>query len=403
MADTELQLPGFPMPRTDPLAPPPAYALWREGPPRRVQLPLGDQPWLLTRHADVRAALADARLSADSRNPKLPRMVPLPPGPSRVSFLRMDDPEHGVLRRMLTPEFTLRRVNEMRPGIQQTVDRLIAEMAAVDGPVDLVESFSLPLPALVICQLLGVPHADQPFFQHNIEIISTVSEDSAEVAEAFGQLARYLDELTAAKEADPGEDLLGRVAARYVAAGELDHEQLVAMARLLLVAGNDATANMIAMAVLTLLRHPDQLAQLRADPGLVPSAVDELLRFLSVSQNGMVRVATADLEIGGQLIAADDGVLFSLLAANHDEDAFENASELRILRDSRSHVAFGHGAHQCLGKSLARVELQIALTSLLAAFPDISLAVDFDRLRFHFDSFVYGVDELPVFLGKEPA
>jgi cytochrome P450 len=393
-----IQSPPFPMPRTDPLLPPPAYALWREGPPRRVRLPLGDEPWLLSRHADIRTALTDPRLSADSRNPKLPRTVPLEPGPSRVSFLRMDDPEHGRLRRMLTPEFTFRRISELRPGIQRSVNELIAELRGAEGAVDLVDRFSVPLPALMICQLLGVPAADQPFFQTHVRTISTSSENSAAVGAAYSALGKYLDELVAAKERTPTPDLLGRVAERYVATGELTHDELVAMARLLLIAGNDATANMIAMAVLTLMSYPDQLARLHADPDLIESAADELLRFLSVSQSGMVRVATADIEIGGRLVAKDDGVLFSLLAANHDESAFPDGGRLDITRETRGHVAFGYGLHQCLGKSLARIELQVAVGTLLREFPAIRLAVPREQLNFRFDSFVYGVEHLPVLL-----
>jgi cytochrome P450 len=299
---------------------------------------------------------------------------------------------------MLTPEFTFRRISELRPGIQRSVNELIAELRGAEGAVDLVDRFSVPLPALMICQLLGVPAADQPFFQTHVRTISTSSENSAAVGAAYSALGKYLDELVAAKERTPTPDLLGRVAERYVATGELTHDELVAMARLLLIAGNDATANMIAMAVLTLMSYPDQLARLHADPDLIESAADELLRFLSVSQSGMVRVATADIEIGGRLVAKDDGVLFSLLAANHDESAFPDGGRLDITRETRGHVAFGYGLHQCLGKSLARIELQVAVGTLLREFPAIRLAVPREQLNFRFDSFVYGVEHLPVLL-----
>ncbi|MFG2631491.1 cytochrome P450 [Streptomyces sp. NPDC048473] len=394
MTDADLQV--FPMPRTDPLLPPPGYAALRQGPPCKVRLPLGSQPWLLTRHADVRAALADPRLSADSRNPDLPQVVPLPPGPSRVSFLRMDDPEHGVLRRMLTPEFTLRKIQEQRPGIRKTVDALLDDIDRGSPPVDFIDTFALPLPSLVICTMLGVPYADHDFFQTQSKIIASGTDSPQEIATAYGELSAYLDRLSAEKARTPGDDLLSQVAGRYVASGELSVEELSSMARLLLVAGHDTTANMIGLAVLTLLRNPDQLEALRRDPGLMRSAVDELLRFLSVSQSGMVRVAVDDLVIGGQRIAKGEGVVFALPSANHDEAAFPHAERLDIRRDASSHVAFGHGIHQCLGKSLARVEMETALSALIERFPNLRLAVPFDELSFRFDSFVYGLYELPL-------
>lgn len=390
------ELLDFPLPRTDPMAPPPAYSILREGPPRQVRLAHGSTPWLLTRYADVQAALVDPRLSADSRNPGLPQVVPLPPGPSRVSFLRMDDPEHGKLRRMLTPEFSLRRIQALRLGIERTVNELVDGMLRQGPPVDLIDVLALPLPSLVICELLGVPYEDHEFFQAKSKVIASAADSPESVVEAYAQMSIYLDGLVTTKEQDPGDDLLGRAVRDYVATGELAHEELVAMTRLLLIAGHDTTANMLGLAVLTLLRTPDQMELLRAGPKRLPAAVDELMRFLSISQAGMVRVVTGDVEIGGQQLLTGDGVLFALPAANHDEQAFADAGRFDIGRDAHRHLGFGFGAHQCLGRSLAKLELEVALGTVLRRLPDLRLAVDLDELRFRQDSFVYGVEKLPV-------
>jgi cytochrome P450 len=393
MAD---QLPTFPFSRTDPLAPPPAYAV-HEGPPCRVRLASGDEPWLVTRHADVRAVLADPRMSTDLTNPDLPRVSPLSGGPNILSFLKMDEPEHGVLRRMVAAEFTMRRVQLMRPGIQRVADSLLDGMTSRPEPVDLMAAFATKMPALVICQLLGVPDEDRDFVQRTGGLIASATADPAQVGEAVLRMSAYLDQLVAAAEKDPREDLVGRLASRYVAGGELSHEDLVSMVLLLVIAGQENSAQMIGMAVLTLLRYPDQLAALRADPGLDPAAVEEILRFLSIPQYGVVRAALDDRSIGGVPIAKGDGVVIGLPAANHDPSVYADPGRLDIRRDASRHLTFGHGVHQCLGRPLATAELEIAIGTLVRRMPNLRLAVDFPEIRFRGDdSFVHGVHELPV-------
>lgn len=392
----EASLDSFPPPRTDPLAPPPGYSLLREGPPRRVRLPYGSAPWLLTRYDDVRAALLDSRLSSDARNPGLPQVVPLPPGPSRVSFLRMDDPQHGTLRRMLTPEFTARRIEIYRPWIERTVDDLLDTLIQQDPPADLVNVLAFPLPSLVISKMLGVPYEDHDFFQSNSKVIASGTDGAEQVAKAYADMSAYLDRLVRAKEVAPADDVISRVASSYVATGQLSHDELVAMARLLLIAGHDTTANMLGLSVLTLLQNPDQVERLRAEPELMPGAVDELMRFLSISQSGTVRVVTGEVKIGGQQLIVGDGVLLALPAANHDERMFPDPLKLDLGRDARKHLGFGYGAHQCLGKPLAKIQLEIALTAIIRRLPGLRLAADVAQLRFRHDGFVYGVYELPV-------
>jgi hypothetical protein len=396
MANSPAPLTEFPLRRPDGISPPALLAELRNGAPRRVKLPYGSEPWLLTRHADVRAALAHPGLSADSRNPGLPRVSPLPPGPSQVSFLRMDDPDHGRLRRAVTPEFTHRRIQKLRPGIRGTAERLFDELARRTPPVDFIEAVALPLPALVIGGILGVPKEDLDFFGGKCAVIASTVDRPEEIGAAYASMSAYLDRLITAKEREPGEDLLGRVIRRHLTTGTLDHEELVAVAQLLIAAGLDTTSNMIGLCCAMLLRHPEQVDALRVDPSLIPSAVDELLRILTIVQHGTVRVATCDLTIGELTVAAGDGVICSLLAADHDESVFPDAGRFDVRRDASAHLAFGHGAHQCLGQPLARAELEIVLRLLCERFPHLRGPDDAEDLHFRDDSFVHGLRTLRI-------
>ncbi|WP_051301522.1 cytochrome P450 [Actinomadura rifamycini] len=391
----------FPVHRDDPLHPPAEYAALLGGPPVRVRTPDGAEHWMVSRLADVRAVLADPRLSADDTRPNFPNLLPLPAVPGALSFLRMDDPEHARLRRTLTAEFTVRRVNLMRPGIAETVDALLDAMVGQGPPADLVAAFALPLPSLVICRLLGVPYRDHDFFQErSAESLRLDTGGGAAVA-AFADLAAYLDRLVADKEREPTDDLLGRVAGR-VRAGELGHEEAVAMARLLLLAGHETTANMIGLGTYALLRHPAELARLRADPALVRPAVEELLRYLTIVHRGTQRVAREPVEVGGVTIAAGEGVVVALAAADRDPGAFADPGAFDPSRPPGHHVAFGFGPHQCIGQTLARVEMEIAFARMLERLPGLALACAPEELAFR-DSVVYGVHALPVTWSGEGA
>jgi cytochrome P450 len=288
----------------------------------------------------------------------------------------------------------VRRTNRLRPGIADTVDTLLDAMAAGGPPADLVERFALPLPSLVICRLLGVPYADHDFFQSRSVATLSLTLSGEETDAAFGELAEYLDGLVADREREPTDDLLGRAAAR-VNAGELAHDELVAIARLLLIAGHETTANMIGLGTLALLSRPDQLALLRDDPALIPQAVEELLRYLTVVQRGTSRVTAEPVRLGGVAIPAGEGVIIALPAANRDPDRYADPDSLDLTRSAQHHVAFGFGMHQCIGQTLARVEMEIAFGRLLERFPGIALACDPAELRFR-ESIVYGVENLPV-------
>ncbi|HEV3380216.1 MAG TPA: cytochrome P450 [Trebonia sp.] len=396
-------IPAYPMARAEscPLDPPPDLSALRSDRPLvRVRLWDGSTPWLATRYADQRALLADRRVSADSSREGYPSQSPsLQARRSRSrSFISMDDPEHARLRRMMTGAFTVRRIEGMRPGIQRIVDDLIDQMLAGPAPADLVAAFALPVPSLVICELLGVPYADHEFFQQASRTLINRSTPAETAMKAQDELTAYLDRLIERKLAEPGDDLLSRMSVERVATGQLTRRELAAMGVLLLIAGHETTANMIALGTYALLTHPDQLAAVRDsdDPQLIVRTVEELLRYLSIVHSGRRRVAIEDIEIAGEIIRAGEGIVLPNEIANRDTSVFPDPDRLDVQRDSRSHMAFGFGVHQCLGQPLARVELQVVYGTLYRRVPTLALAADPAQLSFKHDSVVYGLYELPV-------
>ncbi|GAA1292141.1 cytochrome P450 [Pseudonocardia aurantiaca] len=395
--------PDYPMPRAAgcPFDPPPALrALQAQAPITRVRLWDGSTPWLVTRYADQRALLADPRISSDTTAPGYPHISAgvRERRTQARTFISMDDPEHARLRRMVTATFAIKRVEALRPAIQRIVDDLIDQMLAGPTPVDLVQAFALPVPSLVICHLLGVPYADHDFFQRNSKLLINRDTPPEVSRQAQATLTDYLDRLITDKLAHPADDLLSRLAHEQVRTGELTQRELAVVASLLLVAGHETTANMIALGTLALLQHPDQLAALRAttDPALIRSTVEELLRYLTIVHSGRRRVALADIEIDDQLIHAGDGVILATEVGNRDEQAFADPDALDLHRDARAHVAFGFGVHQCLGQPLARVELQVVYGTLYRRIPTLRLVGDVADIPFKHDGAVYGVYELPV-------
>ncbi|MFF7453208.1 cytochrome P450 [Kitasatospora sp. NPDC008115] len=382
-----------------PFAPPPAYTeAASTGPVSRAELPDGGHCWLVTGYQEVRTVLSDRRFSADARRPDFPflnegrrELVAANP-----SFLRLDDPEHARLRRMVTGEFLVKRVEELRPGIQQIVDEALDRMTAGGGPADLVAGFALPVPSLVICLLLGVPYEDREAFQANSRLLLTTEGDNDGVARAQDELLGYLARLAERKRSEPGEDILSRLVRRE----DLTVREIASTGVLLLVAGHETTANMIALSTALLLRHPEQAARL-ADPAAVPGAVEELLRLLTIVHTGVPRVAVEDVELGGTLVRAGEGVMAMLSTANRDGGLFgaegrRGVDEVDLDREARRHLAFGFGVHQCLGQPLARAELQIALATLFRRLPGLRLAVPEEELDFRSETLIYGLRSLPV-------
>ncbi|SDG36286.1 cytochrome P450 [Streptomyces griseoaurantiacus] len=388
----------FPQDRTCPYHPPAGYAPLREQRPlARVTLYDGRPVWLVTGHATARALLADPRLSADRTRPDFPMLnarIATVRRRRRFPLLGVDDPEHRTQRRMLLAHFTLKRATALRPRIQETVDRLLDRMAAAGSPVDLVSAYALPLPSTVICALLGVPYADHEFFEEQSRRLLR-GPAAADVEDARDRLDAYLGALIDRKREEPGEGILDELVAERLESGEIDREDLVSLSVLLLIAGHETTANMLSLGTFTLLRNPARLAELRADPGLVPAAVEELLRFLSIV-DGLTRVATEDVEAAGETIRAGEGVVFSNAVVNRDADAFPGGDSLDWHRSARGHLAFGFGIHQCLGQNLARAELEIALRSLLERFPGLRLAAPPEEIPHKPGDTIQGMVELPV-------
>ncbi|MCW2946601.1 MAG: Cytochrome [Actinoallomurus sp.] len=401
MTDTISDVPAFPMKRDCPFDPPPELSRLRaDSPVSRVRLWDGSTAWLIARYDDQRALLSDPRVSADVTRPGYPHVTAASAARRKHSrsFISMDNPEHDVYRRMLTGNFMVKRVEALRPKVQQIVDGLIDDMLGGTPPIDLVTAFALPVPSLVICRLLGVPYADHAFFQRcSRALISTRSTPEQAVA-AADELKDYLARLADVKNGEPADDLLSRLVVEQLRTGRMTRSQIADMTMLLLVAGHETTANMIGLGTLTLLQHPDQLAELRGseDPKLVAGAVEELLRYLNITHSGRRRVAIEDIEVGGQLIKAGEGIIAANDSGNRDENAFPDPDMLDIHRQARHHVAFGYGIHQCLGQPLARVELQVVYGTLYRRIPTLRLAVPLEEVNFKHDMLVYGVHELPV-------
>ncbi|WP_060710747.1 cytochrome P450 [Pseudonocardia sp. HH130629-09] len=390
-ADLDLQ-------RTD-FGPAPAAEALRDQPLRRVPTPFGPQAWMLTRHADVRRMLGDA----DSfRNGWTPADLEGSPGrdPRQLSgdrsgnLLSLDPPDHTRLRRLLTPEFTVRRMRRLEPRIAQIVDDHLDALARTGPPADLVTHYALPIPSLVICELLGVPPTDQAEFQtRTASQLDTTTGEQERVTLAAEALA-YMQDLVSRARRDPGEDLIGMLIREH--AETLTDAELVGVANLLLVAGHETTSNMLSLGTLALLRHPEQLALVRDEPEAVPAAVEELLRWLSIVNSGSPRLAARDVEIGGTTIRRGELVLFHLPAANRDPEITEQPGRLDITRPSTNHVAFGHGIHHCLGAPLARMEMKVAFPALLRRFPKLRLAVDDDDVAWAGHKAIFGLERLPV-------
>ncbi|MDR6975758.1 pentalenic acid synthase [Streptomyces sp. 3330] len=389
---------AFPQDRTCPYQPPPGYASLRDSRPlARVTLYDGRVAWLVTGHEAARALLADPRLSTDRTRPGYPATSPRFTAlrDSRAALLNVDDPEHHAQRRLLVADFTLKRATALRPAIRRIVDERIDAMLAQGPPADLVNAFALPVPSTVICELLGVPYADHEFFEEQSRRLLR-SRAPEEVRVARDRLHAYLGALIDRKLAAPsGDGVLDALVHEQVREGAVDREEAIALATILLVAGHETTANMISLGTYTLLRHPERLAELRADPSQLPAAVEELMRLLSIA-DGLLRQATEDVEVAGTTIRAGEGVVFSTSVINRDDDVYPEPDTLDWHRSARHHVAFGFGVHQCLGQNLARAELEIALGALLERLPGLRPAVPDDEVRWKPGDTIQGMLELPV-------
>jgi cytochrome P450 len=401
MTETLADPAGYPMTRSGcPFDPPVELGRrMHEEPISLVKIWDGSTPWVLTRYDDVRAMLADPRVSSATDEG-----FPHPSAGSAArrqyakSFINMDDPDHAAQRKLLTSDFMVKKMEALRPRIQEIVDGLIDDMLAGPKPTDLVQAFALPLPSLVICELLGVPYGDRALFHRISKTIISRSSSPEDSIAASAELLDYLGALVEKKNAEPADDLVSRLAVEQLRTGSMTTQEIAAMGQLLLVAGHETTANMIALGTTALLEHPDQLEIVRGtdDPKLIANTVEELLRYLTIVFSGLRRVALEDIEIGGQLIRKGEGIIAATDVANRDETAFPDPDTLDVNRSARHHVAFGYGVHQCLGQPLARVELQVVYSTLYRRVPTLALAVPVEEINFKHEMLVYGVHELPI-------
>ncbi|MGW1195774.1 cytochrome P450 [Streptomyces sp. NPDC002536] len=392
---------GLPMDRdAGPFDPPRQITRLREARPvSPMVFPDGHQGWLVTGYEAVRRLLADTRFSSrqDIGVLHIPYETPGMPAATEPSpqipgmFVAMDPPDHTRLRRKLIGAFTVKRMKQLEEHISEIAERQLDGMARLTPPVDLVKEFALPVPSLVICELLGVPYEDRETFQVNSAKFLVKEQSLDEKMAAWDALTTYLAELVTRKRAEPGEDILSDLARD----DDLSIEELIGIAFLLLLAGHETTANMLALGTFALLEHPEQLAALRAEPELMPDAVEELMRYLSVGDI-FYRYATEDIELGGETIGKGSTVVVSLLAANRDPLRFADPDTLDVRRQARGHLSFGHGVHQCLGQQLARVEMRAGFDGLLRRFPTLELAVPAGEVKLRTDMNIYGVHELPV-------
>jgi cytochrome P450 len=381
------------------------FARLRESRPvAPVRLPGYGRAWMVTGYADVRAALADPRLARDiHRWPGGGRTRPSEATGINDHMLHVDPPDHTRLRRLVQKPFAARRA-ALRTRAEKIAAGLLDELAACDGDlIDLLNRYARPLPIAVICELLGVPVADREWIRDTVYAY----DEPAEHERVERELAAYFTELIAAKRAEPGDDLVSALILAHDDAGgaggagaTLTGGELLGTVFLLVMAGFDTTVNLIASGTLALLTHPAELTRLRADPSLLPAAVEELLRFTSPVNHANDRFTTEDVSIGGVNIPAGELVFPVISSADRDPAQFPSADRLDLSRDTSGHVAFGHGIHHCLGAPLARMEAEVALGALLARFPGLSLAIPPQELRWRPVSLMNGLESLPVRLAQ---
>ena len=387
----------LPTARTTQLDPPPDLAQIRASEPlRALRYPDGHVGWLVTGHELARKILGDPRFSARMELlrpalewPALDELYghPAPPG----MFIHMDAPEHTKYRRALAGPFTRRQLEKIRPRIEAIIEEHLDEMETEGPSADLVESFALPIPSLVICEILGMPYADHPEFHRLNEVVTSRESTVAEGTAAWNAIVAYFDGLVREKRSHPANDLLSDL----VRAG-LGDDEISGIGLLLHRAGHETTANMISLGVFTLLCDPEQHSKLLAEADLFDNAIEELLRYLSILQFGIIRVAKEELEIGGKTIKEGACVTISLPAVNRDPNKFAQPDKFDVTRETSGHLAFAFGVHQCLGQNLARIEMKAAYQALFRRFPLLHLAVPAEDVEMCHDMGFYGVRRLPV-------
>jgi cytochrome P450 len=394
-------LPELPRSRTHPFHPPPEYEqLRKESPISRFVWPNGVEGWLVTTYNEVRALLADPRLSINRFNSPPPSLSAIKDRKPEVmlprSLVAMDPPEHTPWRRAIVKEMTPRWARSMEPRIAAITHEYLDRIREAGPPADLVENLALPVPSRVICEVLGVPQADQEFFQEQAEVRSQVGAPAEKINAATKALYEYLGQLVTDKRRTQNtSDVLGRLVHAEIAGEPAPHDIVVGQAMLLLIAGHETTANMIGLGVATLMDNRELIADLE-DTAKGTALVEEILRMHAIIQWGIVRRATDDIEINGVRIAKGEWVVCSLASANRDESRYGCPHAVDTGQAQSPHVTFGYGVHQCAGQSLARTEVRVVLRELFRAFPGLRTTVAPEELRYRYEMWVYGLYECPV-------
>ncbi|WP_028710496.1 cytochrome P450 [Paracoccus pantotrophus] len=394
-------LPYYPEPREHPFHPSKIFATYRkEEPVVKARLWNGNSVWLATRYDDVRRVLTEYETFSQVPGPGYPTACPgrhdtvMEEVPT---FVRMDPPRHTVQRRAVLGDFTMKSVSALRPRMTEIVDGLLNRMEEKGFPADLSTDFAQPLPTTIITEYLGLPLKDHAFIHQKSAEKLNLEVDGKVARQAQLDLLAYLErELLKKADQPEADDIMARLLRNQVQTGEMSLGEAVGTIELLVTAGHETTANMIALGTLVLLQYPEEMEKLRNDRSLMGGAINELLRFLTINQNVGGRLCVKDTELGGKQIRAGEGVFALLQSADRDETVFADPDKFDITRSPNNHVAFGFGVHQCLGLSLAKMEMDVAFNRLLDRFPNLKLAVPFEDLSFKHEAVVFGVRSLPV-------
>lgn len=398
MQDLMLQ---YPAPRSGPFDPADVFADLRTNEPvSRARIWDGSEVWLATTFDLAREVLMDSERFSNALGPGYPTA-----SASRfqtvteeaTNFVRMDPPEHTHRRRMITADFTMKAVNALRPRMEAIIDDLFDKMEAKGPPADLVKDFGLPLPTTIITEYLGLGPEDHSFIHEKSSAKFDMSNDGASARKAQVEMLDFLEQRMLEKgRGNPSDDLMYKLLKTLVETSQMSLAEAVSICELTVTAGHETTTSMISLGTLALLQHPDQMEMLRNDRKLMGSAINEMLRYLSVNQNVTGRRVVKDTVLGGQQIKAGEGVFAVVHSANRDASVFPEPDTFDITRNPTNHLAFGYGAHQCLGLTLAKVEMDVAFNKLLDRFPNLKLAVPFEEIENRDEALVFAIKSLPV-------
>jgi cytochrome P450 len=389
------RLPAMPFARAGLLAiSPEVLELQARCPVTRIRTLTGDQAWMVTRHAELKQLFGERRLGRSHPDPAHAARISdsiLFGGPG--GNYETEAADDARMRSLLTPFFSARRMQQLRPRVEALADHLLDALAAGTPPADLHEALSFPLPVLVICELLGVPYEDRDQFRAWTEGMADM-RDRERATEALGRLFGYMQDLVARKRARPADDVISGLCS--VDDGRLEDDYVAFLAAVLLFAGHETTVVRMDFGTLLLLADPDQREALRRDPSLLPTAVEEILRLSDTGRGGVPRYAREDVELAGLTIRAGEAVLLNGGAGNHDDRVFADPERFDVARHPNPHLAFGHGPRFCIGAPLARIELQAVFARLVQRFPTLRLAVPMDQLHVRSDMLTGGLTALPV-------